>query len=55
MEEIVDIGHAGTLFQCPECKTVKVLKNRIPECDCDEKTMEEYFGKNYKKTLKIEQ
>lgn len=45
MEEIADMGyHNGTLYQCPECKTIKVFKNRIPECDCDEKELKEYFG-----------
>ncbi len=49
MQEIADMGHNGILFQCPECKTVIVLKNRIPECDCDNKSVEEFFGKDYRK------
>lgn len=58
MQEIADMGHAGILFQCPECKTVIVLKNRIPECDCDEEAIEEFFGmnirenENYKEVMK---
>lgn len=52
MVEVADMGHTGTLFQCPECKTVKVFKNRIPECDCIDKLREEFLGKDFRENEK---
>ncbi len=52
MKEITELWRGQVLYQCPECKTIKAFKNRVPECDCDEKTLESFFGKNAAEVLR---
>lgn len=54
MIQVAELDAMGYLLQCPDCKSIvqtMVDTHTTPECNCDEKLMEEYFGKNYKEEL----
>ncbi len=56
MTQVANLDSLVYLFQCSECKSItQTMANTytIPECDCEEKLLEEYLGKNYKEELRV--